>query len=159
MAKYRKPFLVYRLLRRYLIRKNFLVARFFKSTEAGTLNYRRLLLIFSDVFLVSVSIIAAFLFRFDFDIPQHYIEQLKDTLAIGVVARVVIFYFFRIYKGMWRYAGLQDLISILKAVSIGSVALAVISYNTKGFFYPRSVLIIDWMLCVILIGGERPLSR
>jgi len=73
-----------------------------------------------------------------------------------VLVRLGFFHFYGIDKGSWRYAGVRDLINIIKAVSLSSIALVMIIYFFLGFHqYPRSVYVIDWLILIFLIGGIR----
>jgi len=73
-----------------------------------------------------------------------------------LVIKLLIFYFFDLYRGMWRYTSISDLFNIIKAASISSfLIVSIIVFWTRFVGYPRSVFIIDWCLTVLLVAGFR----
>jgi FlaA1/EpsC-like NDP-sugar epimerase len=73
-----------------------------------------------------------------------------------LVIKLLIFYYFDLYRGMWRYTSISDLFNIIKAASISSfLIVSIIVFWTRFVGYPRSVFIIDWCLTVLLISGFR----
>ena len=70
-----------------------------------------------DVGLVALSGYLAFWIRFEKDLPP-YIYHYKNSILIVLAFRIFFFHWFGLYKGLWRYATIQDLISIVKAVSV-----------------------------------------
>jgi FlaA1/EpsC-like NDP-sugar epimerase len=73
-----------------------------------------------------------------------------------LVVKLLIFYFFDLYRGMWRYTSISDLFNIIKAASVSSLFIvSVIAFWTRFIGYPRSVFIIDWCLTLLLISGFR----
>jgi len=72
------------------------------------------------------------------------------------VIKVGAFSFFDLYRGMWRYAGIKDLINVIKASITGSLFFVVYLAMLHHFSgIPRSVLIIDCGLSMIFVGGLR----
>jgi FlaA1/EpsC-like NDP-sugar epimerase len=71
-----------------------------------------------------------------------------------------VFIYFGLYRGMWRYTSLVDLLNVLKATFTSSVLIILtilFIYRFQGF--PRSVFIIDGFLTFIFIGGIRIVIR
>jgi FlaA1/EpsC-like NDP-sugar epimerase len=115
-----------------------------------------MLIIGVDVLIWFVAWLLAFLIRFDFDIPMLRWSQWKQLLPFMLVVKLFIFYFFDLYRGMWRYTSIADLFNIIKAASISSLFIVFfIVLWTRFIAYPRSVFIIDWCLTVLLISGFR----
>ncbi|MBI4656298.1 MAG: polysaccharide biosynthesis protein [Elusimicrobia bacterium] len=110
---------------------------------------------FFDVLAVAVSYWMAFQLRFDFAVPELYSKSLFNTVLIVVGFRLVSFYYFNLYKGIWRYASINDLTSIFKAIVASQVAILAVIPSFYRVNFPRSVLIIDPVLTIILIGGIR----
>jgi len=68
----------------------------------------------------------------------------------------VVFLFSGLYRGVWRYASLPDLLAIARAVSIAIlVFLAVLFLSNRLAGYPRSTLLINWFVLVFLLGAPR----
>jgi len=120
------------------------------------LRKRLILIIGVDVLIWTAAWLLAFLIRFDFDIPALRWSQWKQLLPFILVARLVVFYFFDLYRGMWRYTSISDLFNIIKAASFSSLfVVSLVVFWTRFIGYPRSVFIIDWCLTVLLISGFR----
>jgi len=78
------------------------------------------------------------------------------VIPLIILAKIISFYFFDVYQGMWRYTSLQDLINILKASIFSSLSIFFLFFLTqelKGF--ARSIFIVDWILTLLFIGGYR----
>ena len=110
-----------------------------------------------DLFLLSASIYFAHLIRFDFTIPQNHSILLYQILPFVLIIKIVCFYFFDLYRGMWRYTSIADLLNIIKASSVSSlVIICLILFSHSRFIgFPRSVFIMDWCFTILLISGYR----
>jgi FlaA1/EpsC-like NDP-sugar epimerase len=123
--------------------------------ESVVVTRRRLITIGVDATLILVSYYLAFWLRFDGDIPAEAAVAFWNTLPLVFLVRFAAFVVFRLYAGVWRYASINDLMSIIKAVSAGTgvLVLPVFFFGIPG--YPRSVFLIDWFLMVMCLGGVR----
>src|SRR5439155_5860911 len=83
----------------------------------------RLLQVLADGALVALAFFLAFLLRFDHGIPPRYQELLEDTIAAVVVTKVAIFAAFGMYQKWWRYVGLRDIETILRAAITASLVV------------------------------------
>jgi FlaA1/EpsC-like NDP-sugar epimerase len=94
--------------------------------------------------------------------PTYEISLLW-MLGIAIVIKPLVYYLFGIYRRLWRYASIRELVLILSAVTVSSMILtgAMLGLFGAGVFigFPRSVLVIDWLLSMTLIGGTRFLIR
>jgi FlaA1/EpsC-like NDP-sugar epimerase len=71
-------------------------------------------------------------------------------------AKITIFYFFDLYRGMWRYTSIADLFNIIKAASLSTlIIIGFILFSTRFLGFSRSIFIIDWCLTIIFISGYR----
>ena len=114
-----------------------------------------LVLIFDLLFLVG-SIYTALLIRFEFTLPSYYSVRLLRILPVVLVTKIVCFYFFDLYRGMWRFTSISDLLNVIKAASVSS--LLIISYillHYRFIGYSRSVFFMDWCFTVLFISGFR----
>jgi FlaA1/EpsC-like NDP-sugar epimerase len=99
----------------------------------------------------------AYLIRFDFHLPQPYSILLYQLLPFVMIAKLCCFYFFNLYRGMWRYTSIADLLNIIKASCVSSlVIICLILFSHSRFIgFPRSVFILDWCFTILLISGYR----
>jgi FlaA1/EpsC-like NDP-sugar epimerase len=119
-------------------------------------RHRTVLLIAIHLGLVILSYTLAFLLRFEFYIPDMYTGTFAVTLPVLLALRLLAFAHFRLYRGWWRYVGMRDLFALLQAVAISSllfVTYLLFTGYARGF--PRSVLVLDAILTIGLIGGAR----
>jgi FlaA1/EpsC-like NDP-sugar epimerase len=121
----------------------------------GFLSYRRPLILVIHVLLVTAAYFLAFLLRFEFRIPPDQWEIFFTTFPVLILARVVVFAWFHLYEGMWRYVSMYDIKSILKAVTLSSLLFMIVALGVFANGYPRSVLALDWVFCLALVGGVR----
>jgi len=113
-----------------------------------------------DSFFVTLSYFLAYFIRFEGNIPYQEWSNFKATILFILPFKLCVFVFFRLYKGMWRYTSLVDLLNILKATSISSgliILTILFTYRFEGF--PRSVFVLDWLLSVLFISGIRVAIR
>ena len=114
----------------------------------------------SDALLVVMCFYLAYLFRFEFAIPPNALAVFAKTLPYVVIVKISVFALFHLYKGMWRYTSLNDLINVIKAVLTSSLLIilgVLMVHRFQG--YPRSVFIIDGFLTFLAIGGIRMVIR
>jgi FlaA1/EpsC-like NDP-sugar epimerase len=110
--------------------------------------------------LFSLSLIAAYSLRFEFNIPSSFLNQVLSLLPAAVALKIGFFWITGLYRGMWRYTGLSDLWKIGRAVFMAEAALVfyvAFAAHFKG--YPRSVFILDALLAFVFACGARVLIR
>ena len=116
--------------------------------------------IICDIGFIILAIILSFLLRYDFSLSNQSILMLKYFTPIVLGAKMVSFLTYGMYRGMWRYTSMSDLINILKASflgTMGSITVFVLIYGFSGF--PKSVLFIDFILCTIFLSSSRAAVR
>jgi FlaA1/EpsC-like NDP-sugar epimerase len=125
---------------------------------------RNRFLLFVDLLLITAAIFGAMALRFEMGpLFFYYLPFAYWMLGISIIIKPVVFYFFGLYRRMWVYASIRELRLVAFAVTTASVLLVlflVIFYSLKLFSgFVRSVLIIDWLLSILFIGGVRFLFR
>src|SRR3989339_127135 len=124
------------------------------------LKYRRLLIIVLHFIFIVLSYITAFYIRFDFTFPKEYLQVVERTIPLLILIKLLFFYSFGLFVGLWRYVSIGDIWKILLANMLSSVTFfgGVVFY--RGLVgYPRSVFILDFILCVAIVSGVRFLTR
>ncbi|MDI6688595.1 MAG: nucleoside-diphosphate sugar epimerase/dehydratase [Desulfobacterales bacterium] len=115
-----------------------------------------LVVLIIDIFLLTGSLYAAHLVRFDFVIDGKTLQTFKNILPFILITKLFCFYFFDLYRGMWRYTSIADLINIIKASTIASlVIISVILFKTRFEGFARSVFVIDWCFTILFISAFR----
>ena len=119
-------------------------------------RYRTVVLIVAHLVLVVASYTLAFSLRFEWMIPAMYVETYLVTLPLLVVLRLLAFAFYRLYRGWWRYVGMRDMVDLLKAVGVSSLLfIASLFFVNRAHGFPRSVLVLEPILTIAMIGGAR----
>lgn len=114
----------------------------------------------ADIFLLFLAYFFSYLIRFEGVIPPDQIVNFKNSIWFIIPFKIFIFVLFRLYKGMWRYTSIRDLINLIKATFLSSSAIIlIILYVNRFQGYPRSVFVIDAFLTLFFIGGIRLVIR
>ncbi len=123
--------------------------------------YRNLLaVLFLDILLLCAAWYGAYLLRFNFEIPKETRALLTRSLSLIVMIKILVFYFFDLYRGMWRYTSLTDFFDILKAATLSTlVIVAVVLFSHRFVGFARSIFVIDWGLTIFFIAGLRLFIR
>ncbi len=115
---------------------------------------RKILLMVIDMILINASTWLALFIKFEGNIPVHYLNIFLHSFLLLTFLQILIFYFFRLYRSLWQYASISELIQILLATLSGSLASLGFGW-IAGMMQPRSVYVITWMLAFLLLGASR----
>ena len=118
-----------------------------------------IILLFADIILINAAIILSFWIRLPgFLSTDNFLAY--QRIAIFFIAIKLIFYrFFGLYGGIWRYASINEVFSIFKAVTLASLATMGLIFFTQTSPFPRSVILLDWFFNLFFIGGLRFVPR
>ncbi|MDO8989258.1 MAG: nucleoside-diphosphate sugar epimerase/dehydratase [Sideroxyarcus sp.] len=118
------------------------------------------LAILHDMIVAAAAWAGAYLLRFNFDLPQNFQNEIGRTLLWVVPMQAAIFWFMGLYRGIWRFASVADLRRILKAVLLAALLIPLCLWMFRvDAVVPRSVLILDPILLLLVMGGDRLLYR
>jgi len=114
-----------------------------------------------DALMIPISWLFAYILRFNIDLPPvAYLESGIDALLIIFPVQFIAFLVFGLYRGVWRFASLPDILLILKAVIVGSaVSMAFLFILTRGVGIPRSVPVLYTLLLFGFLSGPRVIYR
>ncbi len=116
-----------------------------------------LILITSDILVINIAFYFSILFRYDFIIPIEIspLVTINNSFLI-IFLKIFSFRIFSLYRGMWRYTSLYDMINILKANIVASIFLIVSIYFLYGFSgISRSLFVIDFIICFGMVSSTR----
>ncbi len=120
------------------------------------MSFRTLLILIHDGLATILAWWFAYLLRFNFEIPGEFSHSLWESVALVLPVNVLIFWLFGLYRGMWRFASLPDLKRILMAIGVAAMAGPEVLYIVRHLLLvPRSVLVLNPMLLLLLMGGSR----
>jgi len=114
-----------------------------------------------DLLMIPLAWLGAYWLRFNLEaVPDPYLGTALAALPGVVVAQGVVFLYFGLYRGVWRFASIPDLLRIVKAIAAGVCLVAL------GLFLvirmqdvPRSVLPLYGAMLLFLLGAPRLLYR
>jgi len=110
-----------------------------------------------DILLTAISIPVAFLLRLDEKFPA-YLRAMYWTVTIALLIKPAIYYLFGLYRRLWAYASVKELILISTAVSAASATFSMVMLvldRVNILNIPRWVLPIDWLISLVGIGSSR----
>lgn len=121
----------------------------------------RLLAFVHDAFWVTPAVVAAYLVRFDLEWRgSSMVDDLNALVLAALVSHSAFFWFFGLYRGVWRFASIPDLVRILKSVLVGAafaVFGAIAIDRLQGV--PRTVLVLYPVFLVLGLSVPRLLYR
>ena len=123
-----------------------------------TLNARTLLAVAHDVAACFVAWYGAYQLRFNFKVPDAFISHMWATVVWVIPIQLAVFWFFGLYRGVWGFASIPDLKRILSALSVATLIVATALLRLPAVV-PRSVLVLDPLLLMLMMGGNRVLYR
>lgn len=114
----------------------------------------------ADVLLMPLAVVLSFLLRLD---PSGLQPYTRTIFVLGTLAALVkpgVYYLFGLYRRYWRYGSANDLVIITTAVTSASLLVGLLVYLVLPLLItyppvPRSIPIIDWLLCLAMVGGTR----
>ncbi|MGF6570708.1 FlaA1/EpsC-like NDP-sugar epimerase [Paraburkholderia sp. GAS333] len=113
-----------------------------------------------DLCAVTASWLAAYIIRFNGSVPAEFRPGALHSLLWVLPAYGIMFRIFGLYRGMWVFASLPDLVRISKAVAGGALVTMVVSVLVQPIpIVPRSVLLVSPLLLFLAMGGSRALYR
>lgn len=112
-------------------------------------NTPRSLILAIDTLIVFVSILTAYLLRFNFKIPESEISLMPMAIVLILSIRFISFLLSKIFAGIIRYTEIQDVIRVIFVIFIGTILISLASfaiyYSTDSFIIPRAVIIIEFI--------------
>ncbi|HEY0762096.1 MAG TPA: hypothetical protein VGD61_06950 [Pyrinomonadaceae bacterium] len=115
---------------------------------------RRIFEVLLDVVLIILSYWASYAINFPPDSPAW--KLFIRTLPVLVFVKMSVFLVMGVYRGLWRYTSMSDLIVFAKAVALSSVAslmLILFAFRFEG--YSRKVFVIDAVLMFLFLATSR----
>ena len=117
---------------------------------------RTALALLHDAIAAALAWSLAYQLRFNFELPPEFAVELQQTVLWVMMTQLVIFWKFNLYRGIWRYASTTDLRRIFLAVVLSAAVVPLMFVMLRlDFVIPRSVLVINPLLLILLMGGSR----
>lgn len=131
------------------------------SLLTPTQTKRAAFFIVADLLLSLFSFYASYLLRFNFEIPPLFMENFATLFAILVALKIGAFFIFNSYKTPWRFFSIQNLLALAQAHLLAYTIFGAIFFVFADTLnpFPRSVLFIDFVFSLFLIGALRISKR
>lgn len=119
-------------------------------------NHKTALVILHDLVIVVLAWQLAWWARFNFDFPFFNWDLSLLLIPVLLVVQGSLFWYFHLYRGLWRFASLLDLWNIFRASIAGGIVTSLVLFalfRLEGV--PRSVLLLYPVFLIFLLGGPR----
>ena len=114
----------------------------------------------ADLLVWGSAPVLAYLVRFDGRIPEAVVPGLFWLLGIGLVAKVVVLFWFHLNEQSWKHASFRDTVQVVKAVGIvGAIEVVAGLMIHTQLPLPRSTLPLLFVLGAVGLFGVRALRR
>ena len=114
------------------------------------------MIFFADAAIFSAAHVMAYVVRFDGVMTTGHWQNITMVLPWLVGGKLMVFYWFGLYQGMWRYSGLVDMLAAFKATIVGSaMVISVVLMMTRFAGFSRSVFVLDGIFTFLGVCGVR----
>lgn len=119
----------------------------------------RLLIWLVQIAIFAWSGVTAFLVRFEFSLPGIWLSKMLWAVAVWVVIKGVVFGLLKLDRGWWRHASVPDMVWLGYGNLAGSAFSAMALTALYDDAFPRSILVLDLLICAHMTAGARVLGR
>lgn len=120
--------------------------------------FKRIAYTVTDALLISIALSVAFLLRFGMAISPFQVKLLVLLLPLVIAVKITAFFVSNFYGQLWCYASMKEGLRLLRGVSVASLVLGLLVL-TQDMRLSAAILLNDWLLTLLLVGGSRFLVR
>lgn len=113
-----------------------------------------------DITVAAITYVLALYLRMGDEMAQMPLAQILSGAGLFTLTCSIVFLFSGLYRGIWAFASLRDLKSILRSVSIAVIAFTMVAFfvmRLEGV--PRTLPIIVWFILLAGLSGSRLILR
>jgi FlaA1/EpsC-like NDP-sugar epimerase len=129
------------------------------AAAKGILRYRWPFVLLLQSAIILFSLVAAYMLRFDYQIPKSEQETFRQALIIVLVVKLVALRVGHLDRGWSRFVGMKDLASILLTNLLATTLFVGVLLTLVGTKFPRSVYCIDLLVCFLVTATMRCSAR
>lgn len=115
---------------------------------------RKFTLLITDIVLVNFILVLSLVVKFGRNIPQTYQSTALSTAIVATLICIVVYMAFNLYKSLWRFASIEEVISVVLAAAI-STTLLFLYTSIVTVRYPLTVYFLFFSYSILFIGGSR----
>ncbi len=109
-----------------------------------------------DAVMAALSFALSIHLRLGFDAAYTSMPFFLPGILLFTAVSITVFISMRLYRGLWHFASMEDLVTIVKAVSLAVLVFAFLMFTISRLDgFPRSTLIINWLLLIFMLGAPR----
>ena len=117
---------------------------------------RRLFEVLLDLILIPLAYWSSYLLRFEGSAYGANFPVFLKSLPIVVACQLFCFFLLGVYRGIWQYVGMRDVIVYVKAITAGTVLSVLVNLGIYRFMgFSRSLFVIYWMILFVLVTASR----
>ncbi|MEE9611006.1 MAG: hypothetical protein V3W19_07120, partial [Desulfatiglandales bacterium] len=117
---------------------------------------RRLFEVMLDLILIPLAYWSSYLLRFEGSAYGENFPIFLKSLPIVVACQLFSFFVFGVYRGIWQYVGIRDVITYVKAITAGTVLSVLVNLGIYRFIsFSRAAFVIYWMILIVLVTLSR----
>lgn len=117
---------------------------------------RRLFEVLLDLVLIPLAYWISYLLRFEGSAYGANFPIFIKSLPIVVASQLFAFFLFGVYRGIWQYVGMRDVIVFGKAITAGAVLSVLVNLGLYRFVsFSRTVFVIYWLILFALVTASR----
>jgi UDP-GlcNAc:undecaprenyl-phosphate GlcNAc-1-phosphate transferase len=117
---------------------------------------RRLFEVLLDLILIPLAYWSSYLLRFEGSAYGANFPIFLKSLPIVVACQLFCFFLLGVYRGIWQYVGMRDVITYVKAITVGTVFSVLVNLGIYRFMsFSRTVFVIYWMILIALVTASR----
>ena len=134
------------------------------QTEERLWFLRRPMQLLADVAVLCGAFFLAYLFRFDFEIPESYLDNALNQIPFVAFVQFASLFLVGAYSIIWRYVSLEDIKAFLKAAFISGVILVLVRLLLSPDQFirwqvPLSIILMDTFFAFAGLLGLRVVRR
>ncbi len=130
-----------------------------QAVDGPLVRHRALVVFLADLLIMVFSLVIAFLLRFEFEVSERQQVLLLQGMGCVLVSKLAVFRILGLERTSWRFASLSDLAWLARANLAGSVVFTILTRILVGQAFPRSIYLLDLLLCFLGTAGTRFLVR
>ena len=119
------------------------------TKESLLYNLKTAALVVTDILLINIASLLALVVRFEFDfaslVESRFLDNIFMVAPINTMLTIVVFVVFKMYRGIWKYAGVDEFLAIASGCVTSTACVTIILFLNKYFFennFPNSYPII-----------------
>lgn len=121
----------------------------------------RTLVVLHDLGMIALAWALAWWVRFNFQAPPPANwDSFLLAWPVVVMAQGAVAWYFRLYRGLWRFASLRDLGNIVFSAALGALCILLVLFTlTRLDGVPRTIFVLYPIFLIVLLGGPRLFYR